>query len=401
MQTPISAVQTVPGKQRPEVAEVFRRYFVAYQDKHRLSLEQHRVARHIQQCRTAALGGHVETCDSCPHTRIAYNSCRDRHCPKCQAMAKEQWLSARQAELLPCGYFHLVFTLPHQLNPLVLHNRKLCLGLIFAAANQTLQRFAADPQWRLNGQLGCIGVLHTWSQTLIDHFHLHCLIPAGALSRDGQRWVRARKNYLFRLSSLAVCFRNRYLSRLQAMYDQNKLLVPEGWDQKQFKEVLAKTGSTKWLVYAKSPFAGPNQVLGYLARYTHRVAIANHRLQSLGNDQVSFSYKDRKNGNVSRSMTINAEEFIRRFLLHVLPRGFTKIRYFGFLAHTRKKFAIARIRRIIDPLMEPPAKAIKESIQETMLRVTGVDIAVCPVCGKGKMVVMARLSMLPLRPDTS
>jgi len=400
MHTSIPAVQAVSSQQRPEVAEIFRRYFAAYQDQHRLSIEQHRVARHIQQCRTAVLGGHVEACDSCPHTRIAYNSCRDRHCPKCQAMAKEQWLAARQAELLPCGYFHLVFTLPHQLNPLVLHNRKLCLGLIFAAANQTLQRFAADPRWRLNGQLGFIGVLHTWSQTLIDHFHLHCLIPAGALSRDGQRWVRARKNYLFRLSSLAACFRNRYLAQLRALYDKNELLLPAEWDQEQFQSVLTKVGKTKWLVYAKAPFAGPHQVLGYLARYTHRVAIANHRLRSIANDQVGFAYKDRKNGNARRIMTLNAEEFIRRFLLHVLPQGFMKIRYFGFLAHTRKKLAIARIRRIIDPLMEPPATAKKETVQETMLRVTGVNIAICPVCGKGKMVIVDRLPMV-LRTDTS
>jgi len=400
MHISIPADHAVPAQQRPEVAEIFRRYFDAYHDKHRLSVEQHRVVRHIQQCRTAALGGHVEACDSCAHTRIAYNSCRDRHCPKCQTMAKEQWLTARQAELLPCGYFHLVFTLPHQLNPLVLHNRKLCLGLIFSAASQTLQRFAADPRWRLNGQLGFIGVLHTWSQTLIDHFHLHCLIPAGALTRDGQRWVRARKKYLFRLSSLAACFRNRYLAQLQAMYDKNKLLVPAEWDQEQFQAVLAKSGKIKWLVYAKAPFAGPSQVLSYLARYTHRVAIANHRLQAIDNDKVSFVYKDRKNGNARRVMTVDAEEFIRRFLLHVLPRGFMKIRYFGFLAHTRKKSAIARIRRIIDPLMEPPATAKKETVQETMLRVAGVDIAACPVCGKGKMVVVERLPMR-LRADTS
>ena len=303
-------------------------------------------------------------------------------------MVKEQWLAARQGELLPCGYFHLVFTLPHLLNPLVLHNRKLCLGLIFAAANLTLQRFAADPQWRLNGQLGFIGVLHTWSQTLIDHFHLHCLVPGGALSRDGCRWVPARKNYLFRLESLAASFRSRYLAQLRALFDKGELVLPAQWDHRQFQAVMRKAGKTKWLVYAKAPFAGPEQVLAYLARYTHRVAIANHRLQSIADGKVSFSYKDRKNGNAKRTMTLEAEEFIRRFMLHVLPGGFPKIRYFGFLSHTRKKIAIAVIRRIIDPLMAPPATK-KETIQETMLRVTAIDITKCPQCGKGRIVVVA------------
>ncbi len=391
-------VQTVSRKQRPEVAEIFRRYLDQYRSAHDFSAEQHKVARHIQQCRTAALGGHVEVCDSCAHTRIAYNSCRDRHCPKCQAMVKEQWLAARQAELLPCGYFHLVFTLPHVLNLLVLHNRKLCLALIFSSVNQTLQCFAADPQWRLTGQLGFIGVLHTWSQTLIDHFHLHCLIPAGALSRD-HRWIQARKNYLFRLESLAACFRNRYLAQLRVLFDKGELVLPAEWDPEQFKAVLARAEKRRWIAYAKRPFAGPEQVLGYLARYTHRVAIANHRLRSIEDGKVSFVYQDRKNGHARRTMTIDAEEFIRRFLLHVLPSGFTKIRYFGFLAHNRKKLAIARIRRVIDPLLLS-SEVKKETARETMLRVTGIDIAHCPQCSKGRIVVQARIPAVFYR-DTS
>jgi hypothetical protein len=314
-------------------------------------------------------------------------------------MVKEQWLAARKAELLPCGYFHLVFTLPHSLNPLVLHNRKLCLGVIFTAANQTLQSFAADPQWRLYGQLGFVGVLHTWSQTLIDHFHLHCLIPGGALSRGGQRWIRARKNYLFRLESLAACFRNRYLKHLRALFDKGELVLPANWDHEQFQAILAKAGKTKWIVYAKAPFAGPEQVLGYLARYTHRIAIANHRLRAIADGKVSFGYKDRKNGNAKRTMTIDAEEFIRRFLLHVLPKGFAKIRYYGFLSHTRKKSAISQIRRIIDPLMVVP-EVKRESIRETMQRVTGIDITRCPQCGTGRIVVISRIPAAFYR-DTS
>jgi hypothetical protein len=287
-------VNNAPREQRLEVADILNSYFEQFLDKHRLSSDQHRVARHIQQCRTAALGGHREACDSCDHTRIAYNSCRDRHCPKCQSMAKEKWLAARKAELLPCGYFHLVFTLPHLLNLLVLHNRKLCLDLIFSCVNWTLQRFAADPQWRLNGQLGFIGVLHTWSQTLLDHFHLHCLIPAGVLTRNKRRWVRTRKKYLFRRQSLADCFRNRYLSQLQVLYDKGELLLPAEWDHEQFQEIMAKAKETSWVAYAKRPFTGPEQVLKYLAGYTHRVAIANHRLLSCEDGKVSFTYKDRK-----------------------------------------------------------------------------------------------------------
>jgi hypothetical protein len=225
---------------------------------------------------------------------------------------------------------------------------------------------------------------------LIDHFHLHCLIPAGVLTRDDHRWVRSRKKYLFRLESLAACFRNHYLAQLRALDAKGELVLPATWEHGQFQTVLATAGKTKWVAYAKRPFAGPEQVLGYLARYTHRVAIANHRLRSIKDGKVSFGYKDRKNGNARRTMIISAEEFIRRFLLHVLPSGFTKIRYFGFLAHTRKKSAIARIRRIIDPLQETPAVK-KETTRETMLRVTGIDITLCPQCGKGRITTQARI----------
>lgn len=388
------AAPDVTGKQA-ELAEVFRRHLDDYLNSHRLSVEQHKVVRHIKQCRTAALGGHVEACDTCHHIRNAYNSCRDRHCPKCQAMTKEKWLAARRAELLPCGYFHLVFTIPHLLNPLVLHNRKLCLNLLFAAVNSTLQLFSADPRWRLTGKLGFIGILHTWSQTLIDHFHLHCLIPAGALSGDGQRWYRARKNYLFRLESLAACFRNLYLTGLQKSLDRGELLLPPGVSRRKLELLLARAEGKKWIAYAKRPFAGPEKVLEYLAGYTNRVAIGNQRLRRIGDGKVTFAYKDRKNGNAGRLMTIEAEEFIRRFLLHVLPSGFTRIRYFGFLAHTRKRQAIASIRRLIDPLTPPPTMPKKETVRETMLRVAGIDIDLCPVCGQGRMTVVMRLPPSP------
>jgi len=393
-------VPKVRDGERPEVAEVFRRYLDGYLSEHRLSVEQHKVARHIQQCRTAALGGHVVACDRCHHTRNAYNSCRDRHCPKCQSMAKEKWLAARRAELLPCGYFHLVFTIPHLLNPLILHNRRICLNLLFAAVNRTLQLFAADSRWRLNGKIGFVGVLHTWSQTLIDHFHLHCLIPAGALTDDGKGWHHARRNYLFRLESLADCFRNRYLAGLRKAADRSELVLPPEISPRKLELLLAKAARKTWIAYAKRPFAGPEKVLEYLGGYTHRVAIGNHRLRKIGDGRVAFAYKARKKKNARRLMTVEAKEFIRRFLLHVLPEGFTRIRYFGFMAHTKKREAIPIIRRLIDPLKPPPATPKKETARETMLRVTGIDIDLCPVCGKGRMTVVMRLPSMSWQ-DTS
>ena len=344
-----------------EVADIFRLYGEAYRQSHVLSCQQRKVMHHIEQCRTAALGGHVERCNVCSFERIAYNSCRNRHCPKCQAMAKEQWLNDRKAELLPCGYFHLVFTLPHALNTIILGNRKQALALLFSAVNETLQAFARDPQWRLEGQLGFIGVLHTWSQTLIDHFHLHCLVPAGALA--GDRWRSARESYLFKVESLAKEFKKRYLKKLASAYRQDRIKVPQN---SAFDDMLRSLAERQWIVYAKRPFVGPQQVLEYLGRYTHRVAISNHRILSVADGKVAFIYRDPKRKSV-RIMTLAAEEFIRRFLLHVLPKSFMKIRYFGFLAHRNKKQAIPFLRKLINPKAKLPEK-IKETVAQMMLR---------------------------------
>jgi hypothetical protein len=350
--------------------------------------------RHIQTCRTAALGGHVEQCNKCGFEKIAYNSCRDRHCPKCQTMTKERWLNDRKAELLPCGYFHLVFTLPHDLNPIILCNRKKALAILFAAVNETLQAFARDPQWRLEGQLGFIAVLHTWSQTLLDHFHLHCLVPAGAFSPAHNKWNPARESYLFRISSLAKEFRKRYLGKLEKTYNQKELIFPGETatigSKEAFLEMTQKLSVTDWIAYAKRSFAGPEQVLEYLGRYTHRVAISNNRLSAIDNGRVVFTYRDRKGNNEKKTMTLNADEFIRRFLLHVLPKGFMKIRYFGFLANIKKKTCIPIIRQLIEPMAKLLSK-IKETVQQIMLRVTGIDITCCPQCKKGKMIKVKEL----------
>ena len=377
-----------------EVADIFRIYRNDYLKNHTLPYAHKKVMRHITVCRTAELGGHIEQCDSCGFQRNAYNSCRDRHCPKCQCLVKEKWLNDRKAELLACGYFHLVFTLPHELNPIVLCNKTVTLAILFAAVSGTLQAFATDPQWRLEGQLGFIAVLHTWNQTLMDHFHLHCLVPAGALSFDKTRWVPARESFLFRVESLAKEFRKRYLQKLEKAFVGGKLIFPGNTQihgcRRGFKKLIQSLFRTTWIVYAKRPFAGPQQVLEYLGRYTHRVAISNNRIVSIKNDKVTFTYKDRKCNDEVKITSLDAEEFIRRFLLHVLPKRFMKIRYFGFLANTNKKKSIPLLRKLIDPSAQLPDK-LNETLQQMMLRLTGVDITCCPQCQKGRMVKVRKL----------
>lgn len=387
------------NQEQVELADIFRLYGDDYRRSHTVSYEQLKVMHHIEICRTAVLGGHVEQCDRCAFEQIAYNSCRDRHCPKCQTLTKEQWLNDRKAELLGCSYFHLVFTLPHDLNPIILSNKKTTVNILFAAVNQSLQAFAKDPQWRLEGRLGFISVLHTWSQTLIDHFHLHCLIPAGALSFTKDRWIPAKDSFLFKITSLSKEFRKRYLKLLLSAYLKDRLVFSKktaALESKQnFQQLINSVSKTKWIAYAKRPFAGPQQVLEYLGRYTHRVAISNNRIISIDNGRVTFTYRDRQKDNEIRKITLVADEFIRRFLLHVLPKGLMKIRYFGFLSHTNKKEQIPLIRNLIDPHATLPEK-INESLNEMMLRLTGIDITCCPQCKKGKMI---RIRKMPIKDD--
>ncbi|MES0447744.1 MAG: IS91 family transposase [Desulfobacterales bacterium] len=389
-------------KKQPELADIFRNYGEDYRRSHFLSTEQSKTMHRIEICRTAVLGGHSEACDHCGFKKNSYNSCRDRHCPKCQTLVKEKWLGARKAELLPCPYFHNVFTLPHELNPLILSNKKVMLAMLFAATKETLQVFAGDPQWRLVGQLGFISVLHTWNQKLMDHFHLHCIIPAGVLSFDKTTWVTARDKYLFRVQSLAKEFRKRYLQKLEKIYQQEKICFhgrASGFADKQvFMQMIKTLKDKQWITYSKQPFGGPEQVLEYLGRYTHRVAITNNRILSIEGGEVTFNYCDRSDDNKTKELTVKATEFIRRYLLHILPRGFMKIRYFGFLGHANKKTSIPLLRMLIDPCAEI-AEKLTETAQEIMLRLTGIDFSLCPECGKGKMVYIEDLPNL-LR-DTS
>jgi predicted Zn-ribbon and HTH transcriptional regulator len=378
----------------PEVADIFRIYGEDYRENHNLSFEQLKVMRQIEICRTSALGGHIEQCTECDYEQNAYNSCRNRHCPKCRTMVKEKWLNDRKAELLPVDYFHLVFTLPHELNQIILYNKRILLDILFQAVNETLQAFAGDPQWRLKGQLGFIAVLHTWSQTLMDHFHLHCLIPAGALSFDKDRWIPSRKKFLFRTGSLAKEFQNRYIHLLEAAFNKDKIMFPTNaaktGTSEGFNSLIKQLKTKKWIMFSKRPFAGPEKVLEYLGRYTHRVAISNHRIVSIDDATVTFTYKDRNDDNKAKRMKLKADEFIRRFLLHVLPQGFVKIRYFGFMFHRDKQKNIELIRRLVGAVTVLTEK-VEETVNQVMLRVTGIDISLCPQCGKGRMIPVVKI----------
>jgi hypothetical protein len=384
-----------------ELADIVRRYATAYRAQHRVSGAQQRVLRAVEQCRTAALGGHLEQCASCQRTRPVYNSCRNRHCPKCQSVAQESWREAQQALLLPTPYFHLVFTLPHDLNPLIRANQRRLYALLFRTVIDTLTTFARDPR-HLGAEIGVTAVLHTWSQTLTDHVHLHCIVTGGGLSLDGSRWCPSRKpRFLFPVRALSKLFRGKFLARLDAAH-QKHLLAFAGRsaplaDPTQWKQLLAEVRAKRWHAYAKAPLAGPRQVLNYLARYTHRIAISNERILAVDDATVRFRYKDYAAGAVRKEMELEASEFLRRWLLHVLPHGFMRVRHYGLLANRTRTAKLARCRELLGAQSPPDQSAPEdESIFERILRLTGLDILRCPFCGEGPM---QRIGRLP--PDTS
>lgn len=373
-----------------ELADIFRAYGESYRRDHPLPVSHLKVIEAVERCRTAALGGHLERCDSCGFERPAYNSCRNRHCPKCQSLAKLKWLEKQKSEILPVGYFHLVFTLPHELNSLILTNKKILLGHLFKAVGETLVEFGHT---RLGGQIGFITVLHTWDQTLRDHFHLHCLVPAGALSFDQKRWRPARKNFLFPVKALSIVLRGKFLDLLKKACQRNKLLfVAQSAclaDPVAFKLLIKVLRKKPWVVYAKKPFGSPDHVLDYLGRYTYRVALSNDRILSAHHGNVTFSYRDRKNQDRKKTMTLAAHEFIRRFLLHVIPKGFVRVRHFGLLAN-RSKSLLSKCRQLLN-LSPTVHKLPQRSVQELMLQLTGIDISRCPVCQHGTLVFIANL----------
>lgn len=388
------------GRPRLEVADIFRRYGEDYRQRHgsSMSADQRRAMQAIEACRTPALGGHVEQCDHCQHQVISYNSCRNRHCPKCQNLDKALWREARLAEVLPVPYYHAVFTFPHQLAPLALQNKKTVYGILFRTASQTLLRIGADPK-HLGAQLGFMAVLHTWGQTLTHHPHLHCVVPGGGLAPDGKRWIACKKRFLLPVRVLSRLFRRLFLEELQRAFNKGDLEFHGGLaahaEPKVFTKLVDACRQIEWDVHVQPPFAGAETVLGYLARYTHRIAISNHRLISMDNGKVVFAYKDYKTS-ANKTMTLDACEFIRRFLSHVLPCGFQRIRYYGFLANTHRAQKLDLCRRLLQ--VPGPSQSISHRDLDrcTLIEaLTGVDLSRCPRCKQGHLIRCNVLAPVP------
>jgi Putative transposase/Transposase zinc-binding domain len=383
----------MPSAPSWEVADIFRLYGETDRRHHVVPPGQQQVMHDIEACRTAQLGGHAEHCPSCGFERYAYNSCRNRHCPKCQTFSRVQWVEDRKAELLPVPYFHLVFTVPHALNPLILTHKRPLLTLLFKAASQTLVQFG---QRNLGGQIGCTMVLHTWDQTLGAHFHVHCLLAAGALAANGVRWIEADPRFLFPVRALSTVFRGKFCEALARLWTTGALPCPEeppvGGRPADFAPLHAQLYTKAWVVYAKPPFAGPEHVLDYVGRYTHRIAIANHRILDVRDRRVRFAYRNRREGNRAQTMTLDADEFIRRFLLHVLPRGFMRLRHDGFLANRHKARTLRRCRELLGQPANPSPRH-PPSVVQWMQEVTGIDLTQCPHCGTRPLV---RLPLPPL-----
>jgi hypothetical protein len=375
------------GRPRHEVADIFRAHGAAYRAAHVLTPEQRQVMWAIEACRTAVFGGHVDVCADCGHEVIAYNSCCNRHCPKCQALAQARWLEGRRSRILPVGYFHVVFTMPGQLRAVALRNPRLIYDLLFRSASRTLLDLGRDPA-RLGAELGVTAVLHTWNRSLELHPHVHCVVTAGGLSPDGQRWVDSSKRYLFPVRVLGALFRGKLLDGLVRAYRDGELDLPENLaEPARFERLLRALRRKSWVVYAKRPFAGPEQVFAYLGRYTHRVALSNRRLLSITDHAVTVATRDGK------SVTMSPNQFIQRFLLHVLPKGFVKIRHYGLMASGNVNTSLARARQLLEerqPKAPPqqedqPAPGDERDWRRWFRELTGIDLAACPVCGSRRL----------------
>ncbi len=343
-------------------------------------------------CRTAELGGHVLACDECGYWTILYNSCRNRHCPKCQSLKQARWLEARQADLLPVEYFHVVFTVPDVLRPVFLAQPKRCYSLLFAAVAETLREVALTPE-RLGARIGLTAMLHTWTQTLLYHPHIHCIVPGGGLNSERTRWVSCKSGFFLPVGVLSAVFRGKLLEKLEAAVVNGDVESPKGLPARWLEHAAEK----KWVVHSKPPFAGPEQVLRYLGRYTHRIALSNHRLVGLEGRNVTFRYKDRSDGDKPKLLTLDAVAFLRRFLLHVVPAGFMRIRHYGFLANSVRRKAIALCRALLtvaEPEHDGSGEPVpdSETWQELLQRLTGVDVTLCPTCKEGHLV---RVQLVP------
>jgi hypothetical protein len=379
-----------------EVADIFRRYGVAYREKRGASMStaQRRVMTAIEVCRTAALGGQIEQCDQCGHRRVCYRSCRNRHCPKCQSLVRAEWIQHRQAELLDCEYFHVVFTVPEEIAAIAYQNKQVVYGILFRATAETLRTIAADPK-HLGAEIGFFAVLHTWGSNLLHHPHLHCVVPGGGLSPDHARWISCRPGFFLPVRVLSRLFRRLFLEYLQHAFNTGKLRFFTGLeklrDRSELARYLAPLRKAEWVVYAKAPFAGPQQVLDYVGRYTHRVAISNHRLLDIEAGHVRFQWKNYRDKGQQKAMTLSAEEFIRRFLLHALPDGFQRIRYYGLLGNRFRQQKLALCRKLLG--MAPPVEVpAPEDYRDQHEHLTGSSLRECPVCRRGRMVMVEMLT---------
>jgi hypothetical protein len=383
---PTVPLQAAPGERGScELADVFRQYGEAYQHAHWLRPAQRKAAWAITHCRTAALGGEHRWCEACGFEQYTYHSCRNRHCPKCQSTASAAWVTARQQELLPVPYFHDVFTLPHDVNALLLYserNQRALLGTLFDATAATLQTFGRQ---ELGGQIGFTLVLHTWDQQLRAHFHLHCLIASGALASDGSHWIAGGRQFLFPVCGLSKMFRGKYLDRLAALLADGQLDIPPQLsplsDAAERRRWLRRLGKKRWVVYAKAPFAGPRKLIDYLGRYTHRVAISNHRLLECRAGRVRYTYRDRRDGDRQKIDELPAEEFLHRFLQHVLPDGFCRIRHYGLLANCVKRKRLPQCRQLLGVRGPLVVEEAPRSAAQWLLLLLGIEITRCPQCG--------------------
>lgn len=380
---------------RLEVADVIRRYGEAYRLNHcaSMSAEQRRVMTAIEVCRTAVLGGHVERCDQCGYERNCFNSCRDRHCPKCQSLARAQWIEHRQAELLDCPYFHVVFTVPAEIAAIAYQNKEVVYGILFHSTAETLKTIAADRK-HLGADIGFFAVLHSWGQNLLFHPHLHCVVPSGGLSADGRRWVRCRSGFFLSVRVLSRLFRRLFLESMEKAFNSRKLQFFGALeflrDPSAFAARVAEARESEWVVYAKRPFAGSQQVLDYVGRYTHRVAISNNRLMDIDNGRVKFHWKDYRDNSEIKVMDLDADEFIRRFLLHVLPEGFQRIRYYGFLANRDRRKKLALCRQFLGMHTSSQTTSAKD-YRERYQELTGHSLVNCPRCRHGQMIIVESL----------
>jgi predicted Zn-ribbon and HTH transcriptional regulator len=382
---------------KDDVAEIFREYGKEYLEKHKQPVYVLKAIGAIEKCRTSSLGGHVDKCDTCGHKRISYNSCRNRHCPKCQSLAREKWIAEREKELLPVKYFHIVLTIPGELNRIAIRNKKVVYDILFKAGSETLLKLSRDEK-HLGGETGIIAVLHTWGQNLMEHPHLHCIVPGGGLSEDKNKWFNPKrtkkKNFFIHVNVISDLFKKKFLSYLKKSYKRGELqftgTIEAMREIRVFNKLLNELYSRKWITYCKQPFGGAEQVINYLGRYTHRVAISNHRIKSIGDGKVTFSYKDYRDCNKTKEMTLEADEFIRRFLLHILPDNFYKIRYYGILSSRKKKIQLTRCRQILG-VKENKEISTTKSWKEILYELTGVDVNRCPKCKKGRMILFERI----------